>query len=118
MTLVAGHDLEADGVSLALAVQGETAGNPFFVGELLRHLAESGAIVQADGRWVAARPGGRPAPPRGIREVVGRRVSALPDSTQQALSIAAVIGVEFELAVVAMVSGPTRIYSSTRWSQP
>lgn len=105
MTLVAGHDLEADGVSLALAVQGETAGNPFFVGELLRHLAESGAIVQTDGRWVAARPGEDQLLPEGIREVVGRRVSALPDSTQQALSIAAVIGVDFELAVLAMVSG-------------
>ena len=41
-------------VDLAHAVYRETDGNPFFVGEVLRHLAESGAIYRdAEGRWVA-----------------------------------------------------------------
>ncbi|HEV2370015.1 MAG TPA: hypothetical protein VGR90_09055, partial [Acidimicrobiales bacterium] len=105
MSLAARHDLPEDGVALALAVQEETGGNPFFVGEVLRHLVESGAIVQSEGRWVAARPGEDRLLPEGIREVVGRRVSALPESTQRALSTAAVIGVEFHLDVLAAVAG-------------
>lgn len=36
---------------LAAAVHAETEGNPFFVGELLRHLAESGALVNDGERW-------------------------------------------------------------------
>jgi predicted ATPase len=40
----AGHDLDDDSIALAHAVYRETDGNPFFVGEILRHLAETGAI--------------------------------------------------------------------------
>ena len=42
----AGHDLDRAGPrSRACALRNETEGNPFFVGEVLRHLAESGVIV-------------------------------------------------------------------------
>ena len=41
---IAGHEMTDDGVALRDALLAETAGNPFFVGEILRHLAESGAI--------------------------------------------------------------------------
>ena len=51
MSKTAGHDLDAPGLDLARTLHNETEGNPFFVGEVLRHLAESGAIVQHDGRW-------------------------------------------------------------------
>jgi class 3 adenylate cyclase len=105
MSGAAGHQLENDGRALAGEVRAETGGNPFFVGEVLRHLAETGAIVFADGRWRAARPGEDRLLPEGIGDVVGRRVSALPDATQQALATAAVVGVDFDLAVVARVAG-------------
>src|SRR6185312_12205497 len=36
----AGHELEADGMALASALWEETGGNPFFAGEILRHLSE------------------------------------------------------------------------------
>ena len=55
---MAGHTLDDDGIALAHSVYRETDGNPFFVAEVLRHLAETGAIVQdAAGHWVAAQPG-------------------------------------------------------------
>ena len=39
--------------TLAHAVYRETDGNPFFVGEVLRHLSETGCIYQDEtGRWV------------------------------------------------------------------
>ena len=56
MESAAGHELDDTGVALAHQVYRETDGNPFFVAEVLRDLAESGAIAQdAAGRWVARR---------------------------------------------------------------
>lgn len=107
MTLAAGHDLAEDGMALALALQEETGGNPFFVGEVLRHLAESGAIVYSGGRWSEPGVGRERVLPEGIREVVGRRVSALGEASQRTLSTASVIGAEFDLDVLAAVSGHT-----------
>ena len=55
------------GLALAREITAETDGNPFFVGEMLRHLSESGALVQgADGRWElrARARRARPAPER------------------------------------------------------
>lgn len=105
MTLAAGHELEDEGAALAVELQAETGGNPFFVGEVLRHLAESGAIVYSKGRWSAGPVSDERLLPEGIREVVGRRVSALPGPTQSALATAAVIGVEFDLELLCAVTG-------------
>lgn len=41
-----GHDLDEAGLAFAEVVPSETSGNPFFVGEVLRHLAETGALVE------------------------------------------------------------------------
>ena len=103
MVAAAGHDLEADGLSLAQALHDETAGNPFFVGEVLRHLAETGAITQRDGAWVAGTDDF--VLPEGVRDVVGRRLSALPEDTQRVLEAGAVVGARFDLDVVSVVSG-------------
>ena len=45
MEAAAGHTLDDAGVGLAHAMRRETDGNPFFVGEMLRHLGETGGIV-------------------------------------------------------------------------
>ena len=49
----AGHELDADGLALAGGLATETGGNPFFVGEILRNLIESGAITfdETARRW-------------------------------------------------------------------
>ena len=53
MAAAAGHELDADGLELAGEIAAETGGNPFFVGEILRNLIESGMLVfdEATGRW-------------------------------------------------------------------
>ncbi len=53
MTAAAGHELDQDGLELAGEIAQETDGNPFFVGEILRGLSESGALVfdETAGRW-------------------------------------------------------------------
>ncbi len=96
----AGHDLDEDGLALARAIHAETEGNPFFVREILRHLTETGAIIQQDGRFVTRLAVEELGIPEGVREVVGRRVSRLSRVTNQVLGLAAVVGTAFELPVV------------------
>ncbi len=106
MESTAGHDLDEPGADLALALQRETEGNPFFVGEVLRHLAESGVLVQREGRWTSDFTLGDVGLPEGIREVVGRRLSRLSDAANRALALAAVIGAQFDLAIIEAAGGP------------
>lgn len=101
----AGHELDDAGLALADAVFVETSGNPFFVGEIVRNLVESGALVVRDGRWTSDLTLADVGLPEGVREVVGRRISRLDDDTQRALSVAAVIGAEFDVRVLADVVG-------------
>ena len=79
MAAAAGHELDADGLALAGGLATETGGNPFFVGEILRNLIESGAITfdETARRWsvdlvgdeqpAGERPRGRRAPDRPAR---------------------------------------------------
>jgi len=89
---------------LARLLLEETDGNPFFMGEVLAHLVDAGALFQRDGRWqgdtdLIARIG----IPEGVREVIGRRLSALGPETNEVLTVAAVIGSTFGADVVAEV---------------
>jgi class 3 adenylate cyclase len=98
-----GHPLEAEGFELAHRLAAETDGNPFFVTEVLRHLVETGAIVQRDGVWTASEQRGTPGLPEGVRDVIGQRLSRLDPTTNDVLRTAAVVGREFDVGVVARV---------------
>jgi class 3 adenylate cyclase len=98
----AGHELDADGHELAHLVFAETAGNPFFMGEVFRHLVETGQLRLVDGRWGMAEPG-RVDVPEGVRDVIGRRLGRLSEATNQVLGAAAVIGREFDLELAGWV---------------
>ena len=100
-----GHELDDAGLAFAGVVQRETSGNPFFVGEVLRHLAETGALVERDGRWTSDLRPEDAGIPEGIREVVGRRLSRLGDDVEAVLRSAAVIGYEFDVDLLADVAG-------------
>jgi serine/threonine protein kinase/tetratricopeptide (TPR) repeat protein len=90
---------------LAEAVHRQTEGNPLFVQEVVRYLAEEGLITQKEGRW-------RPAKdtplemniPEGLRDVIGKRLSLLSKECNQLLSIASVIGREFTLETLKAVA--------------
>jgi predicted ATPase/class 3 adenylate cyclase len=97
-----GRALDEASQALARAVYEETEGNPFFVREVLRHLAESGAVERHEGVWTTRLPVDQLGIPEGVREVVGRRLARLSDGTNQILRIASVVGPEFELQVVQM----------------
>jgi len=105
---IAGHGMDDAGVALRDAILAETAGNPFFSVEILRHLAESGAIYRDDtGRWVSdidLRTAGLPI---SVREVVGRRLATLGPDTERVLALGAVIGRDFDLPLLAAVADVT-----------
>ena len=99
------HAMAEDGVALRDALSAETDGNPFFVGEILRHLAETGAISEDEhGRWIVSADLRRSRLPVSIREVIGRRVALLGAPTRDALAMAAVIGRDFDADVLARVA--------------
>jgi class 3 adenylate cyclase len=105
MTAVAGHELEQDGIELAAQIAAETDGNPFFVGEILLGLSESGGLVfdEAAQRWSIDTSAGI-ALPESVREVIERRVERLGEESLEALRLAAVIGREFDLELLSAVA--------------
>ena len=101
----AGHYLDDTAVGLAHAVHRETDGNPFFVTEVLRHLSETGVIYQdADAQWKAKDDFDELSLPDSVREVVAARVVHLGKTAERVLSMAAVIGREFDLDLLARVT--------------
>jgi class 3 adenylate cyclase len=93
----AGHDAPPEFVRV---VYDETEGNPFFIEEVLAHLVETGAIVQRDGQWTSDLPAEALGLPEGVRDVVGRRLSLLSDTANELLTVAAIVGREFDLATL------------------
>src|SRR5207237_8758455 len=83
----AGHDLDAEGQEFAGVLHAETAGNPFYLNEVLRHLGETGALTRRAGRRSAARPGGGFDVPDSVRDVIARRLARLPEDTGESLAL-------------------------------
>ncbi len=100
----AGHELAEPGRELALALYRETEGNPYFVGEVLAHLYETGVIYRAEsGRWRARDDLESWTLPESVVQVVASRVARLGDGARRALSLASVIGREFDLDLLVAV---------------
>jgi DNA-binding SARP family transcriptional activator len=79
-------------------------GNPFFITELVRGLADTGALVSEHGR-LRLTDGVDPAAnlPVSITETLARRVRRVDDDTRRCLGAAAVIGEEFDLELVTEI---------------
>lgn len=83
--------------SLVTAVHRASAGNPFFVDELVQLLASQGRLNDS----TAAQ---RPLPlPDGVRDAIRRRLTPLDNAARQALEAAAVIGGAFRVATLSRV---------------
>jgi predicted ATPase len=84
---------------LARRIFRETEGNPFFITELVRSLFESGSVREEDGVWFGdlAQIAVQELPlPTGLSVAIQARVGRLPAPVREALSIAAVLGREFD----------------------
>jgi tetratricopeptide (TPR) repeat protein len=86
--------------ALVSAVYRETEGNPLFLGEVVSLLAQEGSLDEAEGGipW-------RMAIPRGVKEVIGRRLGHLSTECRGTLTVGSVLGREFGLDMLQQVSG-------------
>ena len=76
-----------------------TEGNPFFLTEVIRLLAERNELESPD----AALPRSIRIP-EGVREVIGQRLNRLSEQCNQALTTASLIGREFDFKVLSSLS--------------
>jgi tetratricopeptide (TPR) repeat protein len=91
---------------LAAAFYRETEGNPYFLEEVARHLLETGGAYWEAGRWqVDLASVESLAIPEGIRQLIGRRLSQLSEAGNDVLTRAAVLGPQFEFAVLERMNG-------------
>jgi DNA-binding SARP family transcriptional activator len=93
--------LRADAAGFGRALHAGTGGNPFFAGELLRHLEETALDVAA---LPAERALALAGVPEAVRDVLAARLARLGETTARLLTIAAVAGAEFRLELVERVS--------------
>ena len=96
ITLSAGEQPSA---ALAARVGDVTAGNPFFLGEIVRELAARGSLEAVDERGVLPLP-------EEVRALIRRRLAGLSARTTQLLRVAAVIGRDFDRRVISAASTP------------
>ncbi len=83
------------------ALYRETEGNPFFIEEIVRHLTDAGVRSQDAG----ARDLERVGLPEDVRDVISRRLDRLAPGSIEWLRVAAVIGRDFDSALLERVLG-------------
>ena len=87
--------------SVVDAIVRETEGNPLFVGEVVRLLTAEGAIDRpVHASWHLTVP-------RGVREVIGRRLRHVSPECIETLTLASVLGREFGLDTLGRLGGRT-----------
>lgn len=84
---------------LVTALHEETEGNPLFVGEVVRLLAAEGRLDDA-----ARSAAWKPQIPRGLRDVIGRRLGRLSEECTRILVLASVLGREVRLDALAVAA--------------
>jgi transcriptional regulator with XRE-family HTH domain/tetratricopeptide (TPR) repeat protein len=86
--------------ALATELERATAGNPFFILEMARHLSEIGAfdqdVVRLDAESAEI--------PESVRDVIRWRLARLSEKCAEALSVASVVGEQFDAAVLGQAA--------------
>jgi DNA-binding CsgD family transcriptional regulator len=95
------------GATLAARILDATGGNPFFTAELVRLLRSEGRLA-SDMQLPADQPLGLP---RGVREVLRRRLDRLSVASRRSLELASLVGASFAAEFLARASGaePERV---------
>jgi tetratricopeptide (TPR) repeat protein len=83
----------------------QAGGNPFYLEEILRTLADQGAIAPSDGGWRLASGPIRAVIPDSLQGLLQDRIDRLPERKKRLLQIAAVTGREFPPEVVWEIAG-------------
>ena len=85
-------------------VRERTAGNPFFIEEVVQALVEGGSLVGTKGAYRLVKPVADLVVPPTVQAVLAARIDRLPERAKEVLQTAAVIGMEFAEAVLRRVS--------------
>jgi DNA-binding CsgD family transcriptional regulator len=93
----------AETMRLVRHLQARAEGNPLFLGELLRALEEDGVLVCEERGWELGTLTRASLPPL-VRQVIDLRFARLDAESQRLLTIAAIIGHEVPLDVLALVA--------------
>jgi adenylate cyclase len=86
---------------LAAQIAGRAAGNPFFVEEIVRDLAERGVLQGEPGAYQPCRHVAEVDVPATLQATIGARIDRLGASAKQTLNAAAVLGARFDADLLA-----------------
>ena len=100
---LAGSDPSLDG--LDEPIHERTDGNPFFIEEIVRELAESGYLVGERGSYRLAKPIEGAGVPVTVQAVLAARIDRLGHETKHLLQVASVLGKEVSAEALGMAAG-------------
>ena len=100
---LAGEDPSLDG--LDEPIHERTQGNPFFIEEVVRELAESGHLEGERGAYRLARPIEDAGVPVSVQAVLAARIDRLGPAAKQLLQVASVVGKEMSGRALGMTAG-------------
>ena len=81
----------------------KTGGNPFFVEEIVRDLADRGDLVKSGDRYICNRPIYQLEIPNTIQGVLAARMDRLSEDLKQTLQVASVIGKDFAFRLLKSI---------------
>ena len=103
--MLAGITREEIPVTIAETIHRQTEGNPLFTQEVIRYLIEENLLTYGEGRRPLAEDTTLEISiPEGLRDVIGKRLTLLTTECNHLLSVAAVIGREFSLDTLRLVT--------------
>jgi len=92
---------------LAAQVAARAAGNPFFVEEMVRDLAERGMVHGEPGAYIVCGDIAEVGVPATLQATIGARIDRLSPTAKHTLNAAAVIGSRFDIDLLAnLIGGP------------
>jgi class 3 adenylate cyclase/tetratricopeptide (TPR) repeat protein len=100
---IAGEDPSLDG--LEEPIHERAAGNPFFVEEIVRELAETGRLQGERGAYRLAGPLEGARVPASVQAILAARIDRLDPGDKQLLQVASVIGKEFGERALRLSAG-------------
>ncbi|HEY2714750.1 MAG TPA: adenylate/guanylate cyclase domain-containing protein [Solirubrobacterales bacterium] len=103
---VAGSDPSLHGIETA--IHERTGGNPFFIEEVVRELAECGYLSGEPGAYRLAQPIDDAGVPAAVQAILAARIDRLGAEAKALLQVAAVIGLELREVLLRLAAGLPR----------
>ncbi len=100
---LAGEDPSLDG--LEEPIHERTAGNPFFIEEIVRELVEAGHMAGERGAYRLVRPVEEAGVPASVQAILASRIDRLDPASKQLLQVASVVGKEVGEPALGLTAG-------------